>query len=114
LIFIKDYRALNSLLFSDQNNDLLYYSQLPSLIGKPITVFVDGEGVSGKGFTGILIDVLSDRIKLITSIPSAPMCKKNNNNNKCHHCCKKKSRCNFGTNTIIMIEHIIAITYNFV
>lgn len=108
MIYIKNYRALNSLLFSEQNNDLF----LPTLIGKVITVFVDGGGVSGKGFTGILIDVLYDRIKLITSIPSAPMCKQSRNN-KCRHC-SKKSKCNFGTNTIIMIEHITAVTYNYV
>jgi len=112
LIFIKNYRAINSLLYSDQNDDVLYKSQLSSLTGKLITVFVDGGGESGKGFTGILIEVLSDRIKLITGLPSAPVCKKSSNQPKCNHC-QKKINCNFGINTIIMIDHITAITYNY-
>jgi len=77
------------------------------MIGKPITVFVNGGGVSGSGFTGVLIEVLFDSIKLITAMPSAPNTHKN-------RFCKKKHCSNFGTCTTIMLNHITAITYNFV
>lgn len=105
LIYIKNYQALNSLV--NHNNSFSYWHQLPALIGKPITVFVDSGGISGGGFTGILIEVLSDSIKLITDIPSAPNIQKN-----CSH--KKRRNNKFGTYTTIMLDHITAINYNFI
>ncbi len=77
------------------------------MIGKPIIVFVDSGGVSGRGFTGVLTEVLNDRIKLITSFPSAP-------NRSMNRSCNKKNSSRFGTCTTIMLEHITAVTYNFV
>ena len=107
MIFINDYRRPNLLDFAEQNSCYINELQLMSLKGKMIIVFVDSGGVSGNGFTGILVDVLSDRIRLLTSLPSAPR-----NNNSYRHFCEKCSQSSFGTYTIIMIKHITAITYN--
>jgi len=107
LIYIKNYQALNDLVAKKQNDNYIYPLELSDMIGKPITVFVNGGGASGSGFTGILIEVLCDSIKLITAMPSAPTIHKNRS-------CKKKHCSNFGTCTTIMLNHITAITYNFV
>jgi hypothetical protein len=107
LIYVKNYQALNSLISENQQKVISYRSQLQSFIGKPITVFVDSGGASGRGFTGILIEVLSDSIKLVTSSPSAP-------GNRSGYPCKKKQHSRFGTCTTIVLEHVTAITYNFV
>jgi hypothetical protein len=107
LIYIKNYQALSELVAENQKKSRSYRSQLPTFIGKLITVFVDSGGASGSGFTGILVEILSDSIKLITAIPSVPPIRKN-----CH--CKKNHSSQLGTSTTIMLEHITAITYNFV
>lgn len=105
MIYVKNYQALNELV--NQNSRNSCWNQLPALIGTPITVFVDSGGVSGKGFTGVLIEVLSDSIKLITSMPSAPNMRTKNSH-------KKRQPCKFGACTTIMLEHITAINYNFI
>ena len=78
------------------------------LIGKTIIVFVDGGGMSGGGFTGILIEVLSDSIKLITKLPTAP-------NMRCHRGTGFRSRnrkqSGLGTYTEILLNHVTAFTY---
>lgn len=105
MIYVKDYQALNQLV--NQNNSLSYRQQLPSLIGKPITVFVDGGGVCGRGFTGVLLKVLTDSITLITALPPAVQI-----STQC--LCKKQRDNKFGTCTTIPLEHITAINYNFI
>lgn len=114
MIYIKDYNSLNSLVNSTQNSNTTANFNLDILIGKPIKIFVNGGGASGKGFTGILVEVLPDRIKIATKLPSPPMHKQNIKN----HSSKNKS-CNtkydeFGTYSVIMLEHITAIAYNYV
>lgn len=100
MIYIKNYRKINSQVFHNTQNNILQI--LSNLIGKTIIVFVDSGGLAGKGFTGILTEVLVDRIKLITELPDIP---KNNR--------ITKKRCsNLGTSTMIMVNHITAVTYN--
>ena len=89
---------LNSLIFSENMQTM---TDMKALTGKSITVFTSSGGNSGNGFTGILIDVREDFIKLMTAIQGAT-CK----------CCHKIKRNNIYTHTIIAKEHITAITYN--
>jgi len=41
-------------------------------IGRIVRVFTETGGLAGIGFTGVLIEVNDDFIKLITELPSAP------------------------------------------
>ena len=104
LIYIKDYQALNCLVAGKPRDMPSYIKQLPSMIGKPITVFVDGAGKNS--FTGILTEVFADSIKIITALPSPPV------NGGCTG--RKKKSCRFGACTTIMLDHITAITVNYV
>ena len=113
MIYIKNYRTLNSFIPMSQNENMSDKLQLLSLIGKTVIIFVDSGGKSGKGFTGLLTEVFSDRIKLITKMPSAPVYNKNRNNCNCYYCRRRRRHSNFGINTVIMTAHITAIVYNY-
>lgn len=41
-------------------------------MGQTITIFTTSGGISGHGFTGVLLMVSLDQIKLLTKIQSAP------------------------------------------
>jgi len=110
LIYIKDYRSLNSLVFQPQQSTI--QMKLTTLIGKIITVFVDSGGASGNGFTGVLIEVLNDSIKLVTKLPEMTRCNSNRSGNVFNQSCNRQHECSkLGTNTIIIINHITAFTY---
>lgn len=98
MIYIKDYRSLGSYAGREENS---FERQLASLVGRPVTIFVEG----GKSFTGVLIEVLDDRVRLVTSLPSAPLPR------GCP-CGKKCSR--FGSATTVLIRSITAVSSNFV
>ena len=53
-------------------NVLSDFDELNNNIGKVITVFTNSGGCSGRGFTGLLVQVERGFIKLITTLPSAP------------------------------------------
>lgn len=105
LIYVKNYQELNELV--NQNSTLSFRRQLSDLIGKPVTVFVDSGGASGNGFTGVLIEVFADRIKLITSLSRCAKC-------TAGFPCPSKGCDAFGTGTTVMLNHITAINYNFI
>lgn len=95
MIHVKDYRTLEAAVPSQRGPSPLV-QQLRPLIGKQITVFIDSGGCCNH-FTGILIEVLPDRINLITSLPPRP-----------------GGRCRgAGTKCQIMLEHISAVSYNY-
>jgi hypothetical protein len=102
LIYIKDYHSLNSLVA--QHSSSTIQPVLDSLRGKTVTVFIEGGGASGNGFTGILIEVFSDRVTLITKLPNCNMhnCR-NGGNRSCGNL--------LGTRTVIMIDAICAVIY---
>jgi hypothetical protein len=95
-----------------------YYNlllKLLPLIGNAVTVFVDSGGISGSGFTGILIEVSPDSIQLITQVPSAPTMGQHHKRNILHKSNRKRKQGNkLGAYTIILLEHITAITYSYI
>lgn len=71
MIYIKDYRSLNTLV-GNYNEHLSLPNNIKAsfmpLMGRAITVFVEGGNICGSSFSGILTGVLSDSI-LLTAIP---------------------------------------------
>lgn len=47
---------------------------LRRFIGETVTIFTTSGGCSGRGFTGVLITVTDDYVRLITRIGPAPTC----------------------------------------
>ena len=115
MIYIKDYRSLNSLVknhnkhLNPQNN--IRANFLP-LIGSAITVFTDGGSICGSSFSGVLTGVLSDSIQL-TTIPfgnfNRRVCNSGFRPNMSR---KRKGPCGlYCTKILIMISHITAFSY---
>ncbi len=46
--------------------------QLCNNIGRVVTIFTASGGVSGSGFTGLLVWANNNAVKLVTNLPSAP------------------------------------------
>lgn len=63
--------SLSSSSCSDPTNDELVDS-LTNNIGRVVTICTQSGGCSGRGFTGLLVNVGSDTCKLVTSLPTAP------------------------------------------
>ncbi len=95
----------------NESNNRIDLEELRDNIGKVITVFTASGGCTGRGFTGLLVRVERDFIRLITSIPSAP----------CHPFgirsgnlfddgCECRRR--FGTVLIIPIRQIVCFAFN--
>ena len=101
MLYIDDYNHLNDLVSLNQDKSAQsssFQSELSSMIGKMITVYVDHNRCNG--FTGILIQVFSDRIHLITSIPNGPQ-----------NCRIQTSKT--GTIHVILLNHISALAYSY-
>ncbi len=102
MLYIEDYNRLNDLVSLNQDksaSNSSLQSELSSLIGKKITVYVDHD--CRNAFTGILIHVFSDRIYLITSIPNGPP-----------NCRTHISKA--GTIHVIFLNHVSALAYSYV
>lgn len=88
---------------------------LENNIGRVVTIFTRSGGRSGSGFTGLLVSVDDDIVRLITSIPSAPHNVFRNRCNdedfdfgfsdRCH-------RSRFGTTIVIPIRQIVSVVFN--
>lgn len=109
MIYIKNYRSISlKKLFNEPDELTIIFSKL---IGKPIIVFADSGGTSGRGFTGLLLSVGNNSIELLLKSSSSANIK---NNCRCSSC-RKKQRNNFmGTKVKIFLNHITAITYNYI
>jgi len=55
---------------------------LSRYIGRTVTLYTTSGGMSGSGFTGVLVSVECDCVRLITSIGEAPACSLGSS---CHH-----------------------------
>lgn len=97
MIHVKDYGALEPVQPNRRSPSPLL-EQLRTMIGKQITVFIDSGDCNNNHFTGILIQIFSDRISLITSLPPRPGSRG----------CRST-----GTQCQIMLEHISAISFNY-
>lgn len=66
--------AANSTSSADPDSEELdaLVDSLSRQIGRVVTVFTTSGGCSGRGFTGLLVDVDCNKITLSTALPSAP------------------------------------------
>lgn len=76
-------------------------------IGQVVTIFTSSGGISGCGFTGILISVGIDFIQLLVCIGDYPNCPLN-----CRNRIKKINSNPLGAITIIPLSSIVAFTYS--
>lgn len=90
-------------------------NSLNNNIGRVITVFTSSGGCSGRGFTGLLVNVNCNFLKLISSLPTAPpnpfghqfdIDGDFSNGNSC------RERAKFGTAVVIPLRQIVAICFN--
>ncbi len=92
-------------------------------VGRVVTVFTASGGVSGSGFTGLLVAVNEHSCKLVTSLPSAPPYPFQNgrnqtaNNGGGNGCCCPPINWNrgccsrFGTSIIIPTHQIVSFVF---
>jgi len=94
------------------NNTNNILSILAANVGRVVTVFCKCGGAAGCGFTGLLVKVDCDFIKLTTEIPCAPSHPFgefiNNGNARRNTCCGNQ----FGTSCIIPIDTIVSFVFN--
>ena len=55
-------------------NDNCLLDSLTRYIGQTVSIFTTSGGCSGSGFTGVLVSVNENYVKLITNIGAAPSC----------------------------------------
>ncbi len=106
MIYIKDYSAINAQLSQQQPDS--FASLLEYMKGRMITVFTDSGGISGAGFTGMLTDLLRDRIVLLIQQPSPPAMHFSNRRSRP---AAGKYACAPATKSVILFEHICAVLY---
>lgn len=99
-------------VFGLENNETLMGNT-----GKIITVFTESGGCSGRGFTGLLVEVNCRFIKLITRLPSAPRHPFGRRGGDfddfgCGCGCGERECARFGTAIIIPIRHIVSFVFN--
>jgi hypothetical protein len=100
----------NKVVLDEENfrNSLIKY------IGQTITIYTVSGGASGSGFTGILLEVCKDHIKILTGIASAPDCSLGNS------CIPKENNIitrpskdiSLGTMTEVPLDKIAAFIHN--
>ena len=88
-----------------------FVTNMSNCIGETVTIFVNGGGLSGLGFTGILLDVNSIYVKLITAIGPAPSCALFNS---CFYfkSCMSTAYKNLGSLTYIPVHKIASFVHN--
>lgn len=95
---------------NNSNNNLI--NTLISNVGRVVTVFTQSGGASGCGFTGLLVQVNCDCIKLVTELPCAPSqpfgLNINNQNFRKNKCCGNE----FGTTCVVPINSIASFVCN--
>ncbi|HOQ37027.1 MAG TPA: hypothetical protein PK033_04165 [Acetivibrio sp.] len=57
-----------------QRNNVSFSFHISNYIGETVTLFVESGGMTGTGFTGILLYANEVYVKLLTSIAPAPFC----------------------------------------
>jgi hypothetical protein len=65
---------------------------LSRFIGQTVTIFTTSGGESGSGFTGVLIDIDCDNVKILNHVGAAPDCPLGSN------CCRGRGFGNVGGN----------------
>lgn len=104
--------ANNSTATNDQEDEELdaLIDSLSRHIGRVVTVFTTSGGCSGRGFTGLLVSVDCNKIKLATALPSAPRHPFGVQSiDPAFHFCPRASRA--GTSVIIPISKIVSFAF---
>lgn len=90
-------------------NNESFRESLLKFIGQTITIFTTSGGISRYGFTGVLIQVSLDQIKLLTEIQTAPQISfKESSSNE------KEDEITLGTAVNIPINKIAAFIHNLI
>jgi hypothetical protein len=109
---------------NDNDNDNSAVESLRLNTGRVVTIFTQSGGLSGSGFTGLLVSANRDFIKLISNLPSAPRFPFRNVRNR--SCCGRdrddfvgsdfdfnRHGCNvFGTVVVIPVNKIVSFVFN--
>lgn len=101
------------------SNGCSFASHLAKFTGQTVTIFTTSGGISGSGFTGVLMSVNSDFIRLLTKIGSAPSCSissscsnfSDNDLNRHSNSCNSKNY-NRGSVVDIPISSIVSFVHN--
>ena len=94
------------------NNTNNFLPLLANNIGRVVTVFCKCGGASGCGFTGLLVRVDCDFIKLTTSIPCAPSNPFGLFINSGNAASNRRCGNEFGTSCIIPTDAIVSFVFN--
>jgi hypothetical protein len=101
-----------------QNQDFLSRGQFNDLedhVGETVTIFTTSGGESGSGFTGVIINVNDDFVRLVTRIGPPPGCALGN------ACCDRFNRRfrnefreirSVGSVIVIPLDRIAAVVFN--
>ena len=68
------HNSTSNVINNISNNKSLGYNNFKAYIGKTVTVYVNGGGISGSGFTGVLLGSDEVVVRLLTQPASAPAC----------------------------------------
>ncbi|MGI6038753.1 MAG: hypothetical protein GX257_09735 [Clostridiales bacterium] len=82
-------------------------------IGETVTIYTKTGGQSGCGFTGVILGVSDDFVRLITNIGPAPGCALGSDCNCGGRGRRSRCRiCSIGSNVDIPFDSIAAVVYN--
>ena len=82
-----------------------FFLHIKKYIGQTVTVFVEGGGVSGAGFTGALLDVNHEYLSLISKLGPPPACPLWNS-------CKRGAVLGVGSVVHIPIDKVASFVHN--
>lgn len=81
-------------------------------IGETVTIFTTSGGASGCGFTGVVLSVSRNFVKLITQVGTAPGCPLGNTCGRSRRSTNYNQRFRVGSVTDIPIDRISAFVHN--
>ncbi len=107
-----------SLSNSSNNNNSDLVRIFAANLGRMVTIFTKSGGCTGCGFTGLLVRVDCDFVKLTTRLPCPPShpfgpfnhcCERDRDRDRDRHHCREDE---FGTSCIIPIDAIVSFCFN--
>lgn len=105
MIYIKDYGSINRQLAENRRDG--FAEALASLKGGVVTVFTRSGGVSGRGFTGMILEIRAGCLTLLLDACGPPDSGFSRSKSKS----KKRSR--FGTKAVIPVSQICAVAAHY-
>lgn len=73
----------NSYGFNNYNKNQSLLAHISEYVGETVTIFTKSGGISGCGFTGVVLAVNCDFVRLVTNQGSAPTCPIGGPNSSC-------------------------------